>query len=141
MPNTCVIKLSQHEIIYDGEKFEEAINPQIHITKDIFDDTSNVITGRKKNYNIFQGSGYKMVGYCYSLSFAMDVVRSMMAQQIKKGVKYEIHIKKISSEEIKIYLYEYIRGWIYNGLSLVDKFKIMEVPKVEMKKSALVNDK
>tara|TARA_R100001163_G_scaffold64213_2_gene57940 strand:+ start:14056 stop:14472 length:417 start_codon:yes stop_codon:yes gene_type:complete len=133
----CKIKLDgPEEITYDTQNAVEAMDLQMHITKDIWQDNSSVVVGKKKSYLLHQGLNYKMIGYLHSLSYSLDVVRSSFAKNLKVGEKYEIHIKKIKEDNvnsIKIYLYKLAPGWIYNGLSLVDKFKIIEVPKVEIK--------
>jgi len=135
--STCKIKLNGlDDIKYDTKKFEDAIDFQMHITKDIWDDTSSVVIGKKKSYLLHQGVNYQLMGYLHSLSFSIDVIRSRMATKLVKGNKYEIHVKRVKENnvnQIKIYLYEVSPGWIYNGLVLVDKFKITEVPKIEMK--------
>lgn len=132
---TCVIKLNPNEIIYDTERFEAAIDPQIHITRDIYDDQSSVVIGKKKSYLLYHGQNYDLMGYCHSLSFAMDVCRSVMARKVEEGKKYEIHIEKVADGALKIKLWEYKEGWIYNGIDFhpLEKFKIVEVPKIEMK--------
>lgn len=132
---TCVIKLKPDEIIYDTERFQAALDPQIHITRDIYQDNSNVVIGKKKSYLLYHGNNYELFGYCHSLSFAMDVCRSMMANSIKTDKKYEIHLEKVSDGQLKVKLWEYKEGWIYNGIDFhpIEKFKIVEVPKVELK--------
>lgn len=132
---TCVIKLKPNEIIYDTERFEAAIDPQIHITRDIYDDQSSVVIGKKKSYLLHHGQNYELMGYCHSLSFAMDVCRSVMARKIESGKQYEIHIEKIDESSLKIKLWEYKEGWLYNGIDFhpIEKFKIVGVPKIEMK--------
>lgn len=136
--NLCKIKLNGPDsIIFDnGEKFEDAIDFQMHITRDIWNDGSNVVIGKKKSYLVYQGLDYQMLGYMHSLSFAIDVIRSRIATHLEEGKKYEIQIKRVNegnANAMKIYLYVQAPGWIYNGLSLVTKFKIVEVPKVELR--------
>lgn len=134
----CVIKLnSPDEIIY--ERNELKMDP--YITKDIYNDNSSVVIGNKKSYLLYQGSNYDLMGYCHSLSFALDVIRSRMSSLITSPEnKYQIHIKKVKQNinneyryEFKFYLYQQTEGWIYNGLTLLNKFKITEIPKIEMK--------
>lgn len=131
--STCVIKLSADEILYDTTKID-AIEPQLHITRDIYDDKSNVLIGKKKSCLLYHGEKYELYGYCHSLSFAMDVCRSIMAQKIKKDKKYEIHIERVP-DGIKVKLWEFKEGWLYSGIDFhpVEKFKIVAVPKIEMK--------
>ncbi|MEX0596293.1 MAG: hypothetical protein WD512_07310 [Candidatus Paceibacterota bacterium] len=127
------------DIVFDDHiEAEDGINFQSHITKDIFSDNSNVVIGKKKSYLLYHGFDYKMLGYMHSLSYAIDVIRSRIATHISNEndkKKYEIHVKRVKENTvnvIKIYLYVAAPGWIYNGLSLVNKFKIVEVPKVEL---------
>ena len=89
---TCVIKLKPDEIIYDTERFQAALDPQIHITRDIYQDNSNVVIGKKKSYLLYHGNNYELFGYCHSLSFAMDVCRSMMANSIKTDKIFVLNI-------------------------------------------------
>jgi len=120
----------------DDVNADDSINFQSHITRDIFNDRSNVVIGQKKSYLLHHGFDYKMMGYMHLLTFALDVVRSRIATHLQEGKKYEIHVKRMKENQanvIKIYLYVASPGWIYNGLTLVDKYKIIEVPKVELK--------
>lgn len=139
--STCRIKLNNpNDIKYDTNNFEDAIDFQMHITKDIWDDNSSVVIGKKKSYLLHQGLNYQLMGYLHSLSFSIDVIRSRIATKLEKGKKYEIHVKRVKENNvniIKIYLYKLSPGWVYNGLVLVDKFKITEVPKIEMKFEAI----
>lgn len=125
------------DIVFDDHvEAEDGINFQSYITRDIYNDNSNVVIGKKKSYLLYHGFDYKMLGYMHSLSYAIDVIRSRIATHLKDSKqKYEIHVKRMKENTvnvIKIYLYVAAPGWIYNGLTLVNKFKIVEVPKVEL---------
>lgn len=138
MTTVYKIKLNGPNAIFfdDDVDADDGINFQSHITRDIFNDRSNVVIGKKKSYLIHQGLDYQMMGYMHSLSFAIDVIRSRIATHLEQGKKYEIHVKRMKenmANVIKIYLYVASPGWIYNGQTLVTKFKIIEVPKVELK--------
>jgi hypothetical protein len=137
---TAVYKIrlnGPNAIFFDDDvDADDGINFQTHITRDIFNDRSNVVIGNKKSYLLHHGPDYQMMGYMHSLTFAIDVVRSRIATHLDAGKKYEIHVKRMKENNanvIKIYLYVASPGWIYNGLTLVNKFKITEVPKVELK--------
>lgn len=123
---------SPDQIIFDKDNEDL----QLHITRDIWNDNSKLIIGKKKSYLLYHGSDYKMLGYLHSMSYSLDVIRSQMAKHITKGNQYEIHVKKVVENKevaIKFYLYEKSQGWIYNGLTLLDKFKIIEIPKIDIK--------
>jgi hypothetical protein len=147
---SCIIKLnSPNNIIFDDKKCKKIINDDndlindsnnIHIGKDIYDKSSNVVIGSKKSYLLYHGSNYDLMGYCHALSFAIDVIKSRISSLIIEKNKYEVHIKKVkigTKYEYKFYLYQLNEGWIYNGYTLLDKFKIVEIPKIELKYSDL----
>jgi len=141
--SNCIIKLnSPDNIIFNDKTCNNFINNdindnnQFHIGRDIFEKTSNVVIGGKKSYLLYQGSNYELMGYCHALSFAMDVIKSRISGKLIEKHKYEVHMKKVkigTKYEYKIYLYQVSEGWIYNGLTLLDKFKVVEIPKIELK--------
>lgn len=144
--SNCVIKLnSPNNIIFDDKKCDSFMNGEnenvidnnkLNIGRDIYDKTSNVVIGSKKSYLLYQGYNYDLMGYCHAMSFAMDVIKSRISSKLVEKNKYEVHMKKVkigTKYEYKIYLYQISEGWIYNGLTLLDKFKIVEIPKIEIK--------
>lgn len=135
-----IIKISKKNVEYNSkENLNEHYDLAEHLTRDIFDEKSSIIIGNKKSYLLYRGKNYDEVGYCYSIGYSMDVIRTEFAQLMSKDKQYEIHIKKLSPTEYKIYLYEYSLGYVYNGLTLIEKFKIREIPKIEKKEEPLLD--
>lgn len=129
MSNVVTINVTPDKITHDPTQAEGGSHG-LHITKDIYLDFFNVIVGRKKNYLLYQNGN--LLGYCHSGSFGMDVVRSLMSNKIQKDMKYQIVVKKVEKMH-KIYLYSISEGYIYNSYPLVEKYRLVEVPKVEIK--------
>src|SRR6185503_2680010 len=100
--SNCVIKLnSPDSILFNDKKCNNFINNdindnnQLHIGRDIYEKTSNVVIGGKKSYLLYQGQNYELLGYCHALSFAMDVIKSRISSKLLEKNKYEIHMKKV----------------------------------------------
>lgn len=133
------IKISKNKAEYaEKENLDEHYDLAEHLTRDIMREKSSTVIGKKKSYLLYRGKNYEEVGYCYSMGYSMDVIRTEFAKLINPDNKYEIHIKKPSPTEYKIYLYEYSTGYIYNGLTLLDKFKVREIPKIERRDPPLL---
>lgn len=126
------VKISKNKAEYsEKENLDDNYDLAEHLSRDILSEKSSIVIGNKKNYLLYRGKNYEEVGYCYSMGYSMDVIRTEFAKLMNPDKNYEIHIKKPSPTEYKIYLYEYSEGYIYNGLIFLDKFKVREIPKIE----------
>ena len=112
-------------------KEAEGLENGLHIGKDIWHEFFSVIIGRKKSYLLYQDNVLK--GYCHSGSFGLEVVRSLIASQLKRDRPYRITVKQLD-KMVKVYLYEISEGRVWNSEYTVSKFRLEEVPKIELKR-------
>jgi hypothetical protein len=126
---TTTIHLSPDKIVYEPKQMEGE-GGNLTITRDIYKDAFNVIIGRKKSYLLYQNTS--LLGYCLSGSFGMEVIRNLISNKIEKSKTYQIIIKNVDNMK-KVYLYEVQRGMIYNSYPLIEKYRLVEIPRVELK--------
>ncbi len=97
---------------------------------EIYHNQFNVIIGRKKSYLLYHNGDLR--GYCHSFDFGIDVIKSLMSRKVLPNHNYKLIIKQVDSMT-KVYFYEVTEGYMYNSNSLLDKFRLVKMPKIELK--------
>lgn len=127
--NLTNINISFNKVEYEPSR-NSTLDSIINIDKDIFKNFHNVVIGDKKCYNLYQNAN--LIGYCHSLNFTLDVIKSYISNKIDTTKKYKLIQKQADINTIKLYLYEVSPGYLYNGHTLIDKYMIQTIPKVEL---------
>lgn len=122
------ITITPEKIIYDPAV--PSMDKCLHIDKRIYHDSFDVITERKKSYLLYVNG--ELLGYCQSGSFGMEVIRSLMANKIHKNQEYKVDVNEVD-KMFKIYFYQLNEGTIWNSYTLVDKYRLVEVPRIQLK--------
>lgn len=133
MSNQRIIHINCDNVSYEPrvkDVNKEDLDHYFNITNDIYNEKYNLIIGAKKNYMIYQNG--ILLGYCHAYSYAMNIIRSYMSIKMQKNKNYKVVIKEVDNM-IKVYFYEVREGYIYNSDSLIDKYRIIDIPKIELK--------
>lgn len=122
------ITFGPDQVVYEPKTAKK--HDFIDIDRDIWDPFFNIVIGRKVSYLLYRSGNLQ--GYCHSLKYGMDVIKNMITSQIEKGNTYKIVIKK-DEKLYKIYLYQVVEGYIYTSNNLIEKYRLLEIPRIELK--------
>lgn len=102
-------------------------------TNEFYNKTCKLLIHDDKFTFILNKNGVQL-GSSNTLAFMFNIIKQDIASKTEKGKSYKVVHKELSSSIHKIYLYEQTAGWIYNGYTLLDKYVITNVPKIDLQR-------
>lgn len=133
MSQTSVL-IDGKNIIYvpslNGNKNEVNLEKYLNITETISKEKHNIVIGTRSSFLLYQDG--VLQGYCNNKERSMDAIRAIIASKMQGNKKYKVTMVPVDNMT-KVYLYEVSEGYMWNSDYVVAKFRIIEVPKVELK--------
>lgn len=135
MSQTTSVLIDGKNIVYapslSNNKSEVNLDKYLNITETISEEKkNNIVIGTRSIFNIYQDG--VLQGYCNNKERSMDAVRAIIATKMQGNKKYKVTTVPVDNMT-KVYLYEVSEGYMWNSNYVVAKFRIIEVPKVELK--------
>lgn len=132
--STASVLIDGKNMIYvpplSGNKSEVNLDKYLNITENICKEKHNIVIGTRSSFLLYQDG--VLQGYCNNKERSMDAVRAIIASKMQENKKYKVTVVQVENMT-KVYLYEVSEGYMWNSDYTVTKFRIIEVPKVELK--------
>lgn len=124
-----LIHLSADEVRYESPIQNQESSCQFDLTTDLFNTNSTVeVQPSKYIFQLYHND--RQMGYCYSITYGLDVIQNLIASKVQADQKYQV---EVSQDHLTVKLFQLVSGYIYGEKStLLDTFQLSKLPKLEV---------
>jgi len=130
MSNYQTIKIdTESGTNYSSEEVKKELGGFFGVGKEIIahNDQEMMIHDDKYTINLYRN--YKLLGHCYSIDYAMEIIKYEMVQQIEENRKYKLEVSE-NKQKVKFSVLN--EGYLYNTYTLLDRFEMQKIPKLNL---------